>query len=296
MPNAPVGKKRPTGRPPAARAPQRPNAARARAEAERKRRSRVLYATVASVAVVVLIVVLIVVKVAGGGSHSTKVASGTGEGPPTPASVTAQLAAVPVSQLAQASAGAKGLTPINGARLGGNGKPPEVLYIGAGYCPYCAAERWPLVTALLKFGTFTGLSDTHSSPDDVNPSTPTFSFHGARYSSPYLTFTGIEETATDPNTRLDTPTAAEQALLEQYTQGTIPFVYFDGRYLLTGAQYDGSMLLGRTNQQIAAEVAKPSSPIGSAVQAAAGTIVKALCQLTGGQPGNVCAAFSGSGK
>jgi hypothetical protein len=32
-----------------------------------------------------------------------------------------------------------------------------MLYIGAEYCPYCAAERWPLVMALSKFGTFSNL-------------------------------------------------------------------------------------------------------------------------------------------
>ena len=34
---------------------------------------------------------------------------------------------------------------------------PEVLYIGAEYCPFCAVERWPLVVALSRFGTFAGL-------------------------------------------------------------------------------------------------------------------------------------------
>src|SRR5205823_15010475 len=34
---------------------------------------------------------------------------------------------------------------------------PEVLYIGAEYCPFCAAERWSLVYALARFGTFKGL-------------------------------------------------------------------------------------------------------------------------------------------
>jgi hypothetical protein len=299
MPNAPVGKKLSTGRPPTKRATERQSAAQARAEAERRRRSRILYATVASAVVVVLIVVLVVVKVAGGSSHSTAVSTGGAAGTPTPTSVTAALSSIPASQLAQAMAnaggGVKPPTPISGSPLGGSGK-PEVLYVGAGYCPYCAAERWALVTALLKFGTFTGLNNTHSSSDDVNPNTPTFSFHGSTYSSPYLTFTPVEETTSDPNTRLDTPTAAQDALLQQYTGGTIPFVDFDGRYLISGAQYDGKVLAGNTVEQVATQATDPSTPIGSSVQASAGTIVKALCQVTGGQPGNVCTAVAGSGQ
>src|SRR5579862_1486441 len=299
MAKAPVGKKRPpAGRPPAKRPPQRRTPAQARAEAARRQRARIWYAAAASALVVIIVVVLIVVKVAGG-SSSTKVATGSSIGAPTPASVTSQLASIPASALAGATTAAgNALTPpsrINGGSpLAVNGK-PGVLFIGAGYCPYCAAERWALVTALLKFGTFTGLTNSHSSSSDINPNTPTLSFHGSTYSSPYLSFTAVEETTSDPNARLDTPTPAQQALIEQYTGGTIPFVDFDGRYLISGAQYDGKILAGMTVEQVAAQAADPSSQIGAEIQASAGTIVQALCHLTGGQPGNVCSAFPASG-
>ena len=47
-------------------------------------------------------------------------------------------------------------TTITGAPLTSGGK-PEMLYIGAEYCPYCAAERWAMIVALSRFGTFSGL-------------------------------------------------------------------------------------------------------------------------------------------
>jgi hypothetical protein len=305
MPNTPVGKKRPsTDRPPASRPPaklqppRKPTASQARADAAARKRTRILYASLASALVVVLVVVLIVVKVAGGSSKPTTVAAGTPVGTPTPASVTDTLASIPASQLAAAmqSAGKNVPAPsaITGTALGTTAK-PGILYIGAGYCPYCAAERWAIITALSKFGTFSGLSDSHSSSNDINPNTPTFSFHGATYSSPYLAFTAVEETTSDPSVRLDTPTPAQQALIQQYTGGTIPFVDFDGRYLISGAQYDGKILAGMTVEQVAAQAADPSSQIGAEIQASAGTIVQALCHLTGGQPGNVCSAFPASG-
>ena len=56
------------------------------------------------------------------------------------------------------------------------------------YCPYCAAERWAMVNALARFGTFHNLGATASSSIDVNPSTPTFTFRGAGYSSPFVVF------------------------------------------------------------------------------------------------------------
>ena len=47
------------------------------------------------------------------------------------------------------------LLPVtNVSRLTVNGT-PEVLYMGADYCPFCAATRWGLVLALMRFGNFT---------------------------------------------------------------------------------------------------------------------------------------------
>jgi hypothetical protein len=44
-----------------------------------------------------------------------------------------------------------------------------VVFVGAEYCPYCASERWPLVMALSKFGTFfEGLRGSMSSTTDLD--------------------------------------------------------------------------------------------------------------------------------
>jgi Domain of unknown function (DUF929) len=51
--------------------------------------------------------------------------------------------------------------PRDQAALTASGK-PEVLYTGAGFCPYCAAVRWPLIVALSRFGTFSGLAPARS--------------------------------------------------------------------------------------------------------------------------------------
>src|SRR6202012_1289098 len=56
---------------------------------------------------------------------------------------------------------------------------PRIFYAGAEYCPFCAAERWAVVLALSRFGTWTGLGETRSSPGDQFPRTATFTFDGA---------------------------------------------------------------------------------------------------------------------
>jgi hypothetical protein len=64
--------------------------------------------------------------------------------------------------------------------------------MGAEFCPYCAAQRWALVVALSQFGTFSGLTATHSTTTDVYPDTKTFSFYGSTYTSTSLDFTSVE--------------------------------------------------------------------------------------------------------
>ncbi len=95
-----------------------------------------------------------------------------------------------------------------------------ITYVGAEYCPYCAAERWALAVALSRFGTFSNLSGTHSSSSDVYPDTQTLSFYGSTYSSPYLTFQPVEEATNQlvdgTYQTLQTPTAAESKLLASY--------------------------------------------------------------------------------
>jgi thiol-disulfide isomerase/thioredoxin len=193
-----------------------------------------------------------------------------------------------------AVAGGKATPPtgVGDAALTSDGK-PEILYVGAEYCPYCAAERWPLVQALTRFGTFSNLSLTTSASDDVHPNTPTFSFHGATYSSPYLSFVG-KELYTNKRVGgvyepLDKLTDAEQQIFQAHTQG-FPFIDVGGRYVVTGATYESGVLDGQSAPAIAAALANPDSATAQGVIGAANRITAAICQVTGGKPANVCTA------
>jgi hypothetical protein len=175
--------------------------------------------------------------------------------------------------------------------LGADGK-PLITYIGAEYCPYCAAERWSLAVALSRFGTFSNLSGTHSSDSDIYPDTQTLSFYGSSYSSPYVDFQAVEE-ATNQQVggtyqALQAPTAAESALLTQYdSQGSIPFLDIGNTYVVIGASYSPQVLSGLSSSQIAAQLQDPSSPVAQAIDGAANGITAAISNVTGNQPASV---------
>lgn len=190
--------------------------------------------------------------------------------------------------------------PINGPAIPKNGK-PQIVYMGAEYCPYCATERWPMVIALSRFGSFSNLKTTHSSLTDVYSDTQTFSFHGSSYSSPYIVFTPVELFSNVPSgsayTALDQPTSAEQSLQNTYdsppyvpssSAGAIPFIYFNGKYLITGASYSPTVLQGKTADQIASALSNPNDLITKGAVGAANAITAAICGMTGNQPAGVC--------
>jgi hypothetical protein len=184
-----------------------------------------------------------------------------------------------------------------------------MLYQGAEYCPYCAAERWAMVVALSRFGTFSGLATIHSASAngagnaEPYPNTPTWKFLNAKFSSPYLTFTSVEEQTNIPDkttgtyTSLQKPTAAQSALLAKYdappyisssAAGSIPFVDFGNKYLILGASYNPQVLSGLSWSQIATDLSSPSSPVAKAVDGTANYITAAICKMTGNQPASAC--------
>ena len=184
--------------------------------------------------------------------------------------------------------------------LTANGK-PEVFYYGAEFCPYCAAERWSVVAALSRFGTFSNLSTTTSASQDVFPSTPTFSFYQSSYTSQYLTFTPVETTTNqrkgDDYETLEKATDAQTALVAKYDvdpssgrSGSIPFIDFGNKFKISGATYDPSVLQGKSLDEIAAAVKDTGTPVSKGVLGSANQITAAVCEITGGKPSDVCDA------
>jgi hypothetical protein len=213
-----------------------------------------------------------------------------------PATVLAALASVSPGSI-DAAASAKPPTPVAGAPIAVDGK-PEVLYVGAEYCPFCAAERWPLYLALSRFGTFSGVGVTHSSSTDVYPDTPTLSFHGSTYTSDFLAFTPVELATNVPNgsggyTALDALTPTQLQVVNQLSPGGgIPFVDIGGKYVIFGASYDPASLEGRSAADVAQSLSTGSGEPAASILGAAKSITTALCALTAQQPATACAALS----
>jgi thiol-disulfide isomerase/thioredoxin len=274
-----------------------------RAAAQRARtRNRVL---IAGGAIAVVVVVVLVLVLTGRNSPA-----GGGSGPGTPpagsalTSLVTTTTTVPAATLDQIGAGQVSTPPmsISGSPLTSGGK-PELLYIGAEYCPYCAAERWAMIMALSRFGTFSGLAATHSAAKngagqaELYPNTPTWTFAHASYASKYLTFTPVEtytnvpDPATGGYTTLQTPTAEQQALLTKYDTaygGAIPFLDFGNKYLSVGASYDPGVLAGKTWAQVAADLHDPSSSVAAAAGGTANYLTAAICGITHDQPASAC--------
>jgi hypothetical protein len=182
---------------------------------------------------------------------------------------------------------------ISGSALTSGGK-PEVVYIGGDYCPYCALERWSLIVALSHFGNFTGLEYMQSSPTDQNPSTPTFTFSSATFTSPYIVFTPVEEFDRSGNT-IQALTTDQQNLVNTYDtcastgqSGGIPFVDIGNQYAINCGAQSTLDLSGQNWTQIASVLNTASNPTAQLIDGAANTLITAICKIDGGQPTSVC--------
>jgi thiol-disulfide isomerase/thioredoxin len=262
-------------------------AAQMRAEAARKDRQRkqVIAAVVAVVVIVAAVVIGAVVA-----NRPPPAAGGSGSASASADAALAKLVALPQATLDASAAPNPNQAPAKlegGTALTQDGK-PKVLYVGAEYCPFCAMERWPLIGALSKFGTFSGLKPTTSSSDDVHPDTPTWTFAGSTYTSDVLTFEAVE-TADRERKPLEPLEGENAAIFQKFNpDGGIPWITYGGTHATNGATVDAALLDGKTYDQIIAGIEDPTSDIGKSVNPAMTMITAQLCELTGGKPTNVC--------
>jgi len=254
------------------------------AEQKAARRRNIMVAGGSTLAVIVVIGLIV------GIGLSTKKATGAGN----PVNAASSTITSGLASAAALTSQSPDLTLVKGppSRLTGapltSGGKPEILYVGAEYCPYCAVTRWPLTVALSRFGTFTNLKTTLSSATDAaGPNTPTLSFHGASYSSPYFDLVTREQ-EDGVGKPLETLTGAETSLFENYGKGSYPFVDFGGTWMQSGASGDQTELAGLTPEDVAKEIADPTTKPGAMTLAGADTFSAIICSIDGGKPANVC--------
>ena len=221
---------------------------------------------------------------------------------PADPSVVGALTGIPQSTFDAVGSGSASNAPkpiAGGAALTSQGK-PEMLYVGAEYCPYCAAERWAMITALSRFGSFANLHTTRSAASDIYGNTATFTFYQSTYTSQYVTLAAVEQYTNQPSgtggyTSLERLSSEQQSLVGKYdnppytaSAGAIPFVDFGGKYVLSGATYNPGVLGGMDWQQIATQLTRPASAQAEGIIGSANLLTAAICQVTGQQPANVC--------
>lgn len=278
--------------------------------AEQRKRIYIAGGSVLVVAIVVIALVLVKLNssttAASSGPTGAALATVTKQVTDVPASATDKVAGGGVSTdlfvSAPTSADVKSAATdlgsyfayVGGTALTSGGK-PEVLFMGGEYCPYCATQRWAIINALSRFGTFTGLTAIHSSSTDVYPNTPTFTFYGSKYTSKYISFVSVEMYGESDTTTLQTPTSAQQALLNAYDPGSgtgnpIPFIDLGNKYVQVGnlSPLSPELLAGKTWAEVAAAVHDPTSSLGKAEIGNANYMTAAICKLTGNQPASAC--------
>lgn len=220
----------------------------------------------------------------------------------TPADQTVVQQLIGVPQSTWEAIGTAGLTnpfkPQSGQPLlsGPNGH-PQFLYIGGEYCPNCAAERWSMINALSRFGTFKNLGQIQSFENNIS----TFTFEGSSYTSQYVDFVPkeIDGNSTDASGNhppLDKLTADQQQNLNKYdTSGGIPFVNVGNQYIAVGSSYNPQVLLDSSGnpysyQDIASALTNTKSPIAQGILGTANYMTAAICNLTHQQPATACSS------
>jgi len=178
---------------------------------------------------------------------------------------------------------------ISGQPLIVNGK-PVLVYIGADYCPYCAITRWGLILALMRFGNFTNLQYMLSSPTDVYPNTPTFTFYNSSYESSYINFTGTEY-QTRTGAPLENLTPLETSIMAHFNGppgGGFPFTDFGNLTVQDGAEASPGLINKYNWTQITTMLNDPQSPVSKAIVGSADVFTVQICEMTNNTPASVC--------
>jgi hypothetical protein len=172
------------------------------------------------------------------------------------------------------------------------GGKPEFFFAGAEGCPFCAVERWGMIVALSRFGTFSNLHLIQSETLDF-PAVRTFTFYGARYRSAYVAFVPVEVVS---NVRrgagyvhLQHLTKAQKTLVHRFDPpAETPFIDIANRFTSFGSTAPPELLGGMTWTAIADSLTNPSSLAAQAVGGEAEVLTAETCVATGGKPARVC--------
>ncbi len=256
---------------------------------------------------IVLAIILVGALILIRNANQTNNTSDTETISPAPTSMLTALAHIPAATTNSASVTspvspttpptATGNAPLWESSTQGSGARPVVFFYGAEFAPYAAAERWPLIVALSRFGAFSQLGLMQSSSSVAFSDTPTFSFWHVEYSSRWIDLQTVERySALDPTgggfTSLQEPTARQSASVAVYDTSatTFPLLDIANHFVLVGSSFSPTVLDGISQSQIVNDLAYPASPVTQAIVTSANEITAAICTVTGERPAPVCTA------
>ena len=159
-----------------------------------------------------------------------------------------------------------------------------VFFMGAGFCPFCAAERWAIVSALNNFGKWEGITEsTGAGHDEKYLNIPTLNFAQAKYTSNYVEFIG-RETADRNFEPLQDLSEKDHEILDTFNPDQIiPFLLIDGQFMQVGSGYSPAILEGMDHEKVKTELENPLSPVGKAMRAEIDNISALVCKSIGGK-------------
>lgn len=179
------------------------------------------------------------------------------------------------------------LTNYGGTPFVSAGK-PTVVFVGGEYCMYCAAERWSIIMALERFGTFSNLTYT-TSANPAEGDYATFSFVGSSYTSAYISFRPYEAFDRGENALQTVP--SNYSAVWEGKGGGVPFLDFGNTYVISNSLIADPSILGsgRNWTSILTDIST-SDATGLQFREAANLITAAICKITQGEPLSVCSA------
>lgn len=269
-------------------------AAAMRAEAARKDRQRkqLISAGVAVVVVIIAVAVGVVI--------SNRPKAPASDGNSAAAASIAKLATVPASAFDAAGVPTESNAipeKIPDGKVLMDGTKPKLAYVGAEFCPYCATERWSLVAALERFGDFTGLTETRSAQNEGD--IPTVSFVGSTYKSDHISFQAVETQDRDHKPLEQMPADLDE-LFKKYnappyvpeqSAGAIPWMFY-GTHQTVGSGVPVQPFTNLTQDSawttIVDQMMTGKGDYGQPIMANANAITAQICQLTKGEPADVC--------
>lgn len=181
---------------------------------------------------------------------------------------------------------------ITDQRLKRPGDKSLVYFMGAGFCPFSAAERWAIVKALERFGKWDGLAEDKSAGhDEKYLNIPTFNLAQAKFEGEAVEFMG-KETADlnfEPLQELD---EKDYEIPDIYNPDQmIPFLLVDGQYMQVGAGFTPELIQEMSHDAVRTELDNPNSAIGKAMREEIDDISALLCKSTESKDG-VCGTES----